>query len=1010
MIRPRARAKGVLTEPVGDGAIVHDQEWARQHTLNQTAAVVWRHCDGQHTVEELAALVNRELGISGDDSVVLLALAQLDEARLLAEPTVVPILLALMLRRALVQRAAAVIGAGLLPRVTSVELGGAEGNAAGTPVPPIPDDDGTPTPQPSVASMDVGVLLPAYLETRFYPPTETRAFWQLKVLVVPDEPFIDRHNPHPSPEELGSVELLWQSAPHGLADLDSDLGKSAWRAFVDRHGGARAAWLARTFPPLPADAEGGTRVDHSTESAAEAHPHASTLWGVPEQLEIWLAHGGNPPELKGTTAVLTDQLHFFPDPDDPDDEPWWTSWERATEVGLGVVIDLEQIDPTDIQALYVIGLSDHEPSTLFRNHRDSGHLAIVELGAPTNSLDGDPAIPLEFDADAWLRVARSEDSPVDGSSDSALVSQALTGDFTELGSLLGDEFEGRDPEFSFATPGWALMAGLWPVLWGHALKDIWGLGEAAQHGGVWAPKLVSPTGPFPAIRIGSQPYGLLPATALAAWRPESAESDEDALQELLQPLLVKAVALWADAAQGAGNVAGADTEKLLKLLGQAPWSNDYAYRLFVPLALLPVLYASHAMEGGDFSGLDLWWDDTAKQLIEDFDATPERKYVALGWPQDLLLSGEEGPEPLPLVAPLDKVEETMTFGAWLDADVHGMAINRRDVLEQDIWYWIEVGPPPSLLLRLLLHARWVTEANLHRRTEGDSSPLLEPLVSNSLIGDETATSLAVTGWITLSPSEQESVLANDDYRTAATLYQNVRAAIETLFDIPVKVLDREMRATLDAASHRIDPWITAYAFRRLISDPINHTFRLGLYGWVDAPRPAESGAPDGPGPTKGGLLHAPTDQQILTSVILRDKAIHDPQADRWAMNLQSDAIRTWETEPRLRRCASVSRCARSTAGGACAMASRSWTCSRLSLTPSRWVASTIVSRRHLRCSSARSMRTGISWSPRRSIMSWRAEGRSPGSPWTRPRGWPGHRTWRLSPPHVPDEPSPPTCC
>jgi hypothetical protein len=40
----------------------------------------------------------------------------------------------------------------------------------------------------------VGVLLPVRLETRFYAP-EGASGWRLRVLIVPDEPWIDRHDP-----------------------------------------------------------------------------------------------------------------------------------------------------------------------------------------------------------------------------------------------------------------------------------------------------------------------------------------------------------------------------------------------------------------------------------------------------------------------------------------------------------------------------------------------------------------------------------------------------------------------------------------------------------------------------------------------------------------------------------------------------------------------------------------------------------------------------------------------
>jgi hypothetical protein len=99
-------------------------------------------------------------------------------------------------------------------------------------------------------------------------------------------------------------------------------------------------------------------------------------------------------------------------------------------------------------------------------------------------------------------------------------------------------------------------------------------------------------------------------------------------------------------------------------------------------------------------------------------------------------------------------------------------------------------------------------------------------------------------------------------------------------------LERVFRATLDTASVRVDPWITGLAWRRLTK--LRHEERtdaLGLYGWVDRPYHGT------PGPTPGGTLLAPSYAQLLTSVILRDKQIHDPQADRWKIDLDSRAVR-----------------------------------------------------------------------------------------------------------------------
>ncbi|MEO7522290.1 MAG: PqqD family protein, partial [Gemmatimonas sp.] len=55
----------------------------RLHVLSRSAALVWQHCDGERNLAQLAALLGRELESDADESAVVLALKQLEEADLL---------------------------------------------------------------------------------------------------------------------------------------------------------------------------------------------------------------------------------------------------------------------------------------------------------------------------------------------------------------------------------------------------------------------------------------------------------------------------------------------------------------------------------------------------------------------------------------------------------------------------------------------------------------------------------------------------------------------------------------------------------------------------------------------------------------------------------------------------------------------------------------------------------------------------------------------------------------
>jgi len=81
----RARKEGLLVHPVDDEVLVYDLARHKAHCLNQAAATVWRHCDGRKSIRDLASIVGRDLEIPFDEQMVLLALGQLDRARLLEQ-------------------------------------------------------------------------------------------------------------------------------------------------------------------------------------------------------------------------------------------------------------------------------------------------------------------------------------------------------------------------------------------------------------------------------------------------------------------------------------------------------------------------------------------------------------------------------------------------------------------------------------------------------------------------------------------------------------------------------------------------------------------------------------------------------------------------------------------------------------------------------------------------------------------------------------------------------------
>lgn len=116
---PLARTEGLVIQELPDEVLVYDRQRDKAHCLNQTAALVWKNCDGKTTVTNIAKRLERELKTTVDENVVWYALNQLSKDNLLVENVAPPALLAGMSRREMV-RVLGVAAVVAVPLVTSI--------------------------------------------------------------------------------------------------------------------------------------------------------------------------------------------------------------------------------------------------------------------------------------------------------------------------------------------------------------------------------------------------------------------------------------------------------------------------------------------------------------------------------------------------------------------------------------------------------------------------------------------------------------------------------------------------------------------------------------------------------------------------------------------------------------------------------------------------------------------------------------------------------------------------
>ena len=116
-MKPIARIDQISAEHVAGETIVYDLRRARAHCLNDTATAVWRYCDGNTPVAEMAGRLQHEFGLPPDESLVRIALKQLEYAKLVEGVPAEP-LEALPSRREIGRKLA--IATMAIPLVTSI--------------------------------------------------------------------------------------------------------------------------------------------------------------------------------------------------------------------------------------------------------------------------------------------------------------------------------------------------------------------------------------------------------------------------------------------------------------------------------------------------------------------------------------------------------------------------------------------------------------------------------------------------------------------------------------------------------------------------------------------------------------------------------------------------------------------------------------------------------------------------------------------------------------------------
>ncbi|HEY3019349.1 MAG TPA: hypothetical protein VGJ32_04110, partial [Solirubrobacteraceae bacterium] len=410
--------------------------------------------------------------------------------------------------------------------------------------------------------------------------------------------------------------------------------------------------------------------------------------------------------------------------------------------------------------------------------------------------------------------------------------------------------------------------------WGYMLEQlVGGLSDAAvAQARAHVLDHVTDRGAVATLRLGRQPYGVLPVTSLEQWKLlDPADVDAE-----VPPLLRSLAPAWRAAVATLPRVsAGAAIDAVLgEALAMSPISLGFAARgLALPPPDAPTFDRRQA----------------ALAAVRALDLGIEPALARAGY--DAIASELTGPLVTAAPSESEPLAPDTNYIAWL-------ASAGLDA--------IRAATPPAggdtLLFALLRHAllrEYASTAVRIVRARGGVAPGegAEP----GLGGGEpwpwsrlAAPLVGVTGAQTLAQHLDEARASGDASSSAAAAQLaeliELQASLRHLAGLPSAALARLAAGALDITSHRLDAWVGAHAIRRLAALRADRSLgaRIGGYGVLEDVRPAPLIAMA----TKG-YIHAPSLGQAAAAAVLRSGHLaHRREQDSpLAVDLSSRRVR-----------------------------------------------------------------------------------------------------------------------
>ena len=789
------------------------------------------------------------------------------------------------------------------------------------------------------------LLLPVSIQTR-YDDATTR----LMIRIYPDVLHAVQHDPGLTPKEADAAKRYWTQRFAASADSGSP-----WKELALLYGPMRAAYLVRTVVPSNAAMIGQAEApvfDDAAIPLASPDAREQTAAALPDRF-VAVGWRGGVEVLRKWGRAVADVLPMSPlfDPllvEDPKlwnpfggDRAWLVDYAAAEAAGMAITVTQADLKAgatllQGLDRLVVLGLDwTQTPESaaelvadLLHNHQHGQGLKFVAQGTPTNNSAGARA---GFASDA-SDVAAALD-PVAADAQAQAIAQApqgaalpvpadeLAGAGARLQLLLGLPPPVAGSFDATLAPGAALQEGasaghminaLWNATLGYTLRYFWNPvtdaeslidDDAIALLRAHAVRYLRPSGPLSALRIGNQPYGILPITA-RGFKPAPNSALERELLEVLDWLRN----FWQVAVPRVPTMRNPGADTLHQVLAMQPWS---VAKRFLQVAGPTQVENDPQLKEVAFS----------QRLLNGFMIAD----LLNRWPSKLPFIAMCGVLPKP--HSLDAVAWVQRDPANPKQELAPAQRLARDFIAALVQLLSTSGPDPRAALLQMQNAESLLEAMLAFAADEevlasgrrlfyshlDKSPLLSAAVkasarhmryaeyvgvdSATLVGDQfqVGHASAVLGLQLQGTTGQQSVAQFIGSRLGSAVsnwpepLKNIatfRESLAFLQQRTVGELDLALRTTLDVAAHRLDAWITSLATKRLdgMREAAPSGLHLGAFGVVENLLP-DARLRDQRSADSMGYVHAPSLQQATAAAVLRSGHLANRSQAAGAFNI-----------------------------------------------------------------------------------------------------------------------------